>query len=119
MLVLVSTILVLAMPATEVADLAGSTWKFKKVTSEDPSTTHYLNVMYGDAEYQFADDHTYKGTFCGLSLSGTWEVSNNTLFLNKGTYKEETYALTSLSRNNFILQATEKGKQASLEFVKQ
>ena len=109
----------LASPVlNEVLNLAGSTWKFKSVVAENRSTAEYVTSVYGEAEYKFADNHTYSGSFFGLSIAGTWEVSDSILTLNKGTYKEETYTVASLSQNNFVLQATENGGKVFIEFVK-
>jgi hypothetical protein len=99
--------------------LAGSSWEFRSVVSDNPTTVHYLSTLYGKAEYTFLDNHTYTGTFFELPISGTWVTYADMLILNQETDKEEVYkfSLTS-NNNNLVLHATEKGNSVIIEFVK-
>lgn len=104
--------------STEKNSLAGSSWHFKTAVSKNTSTMDYLSTIYGKASYNFSNDHTYTGTFFELAISGTWEVSENTLILNKGKSSEEVYGFVLSSNGNLILQTTEKGDSAFIEFVR-
>ena len=98
-------------------NLAGYTWRFKAVASEDLfSTAEYMAVLYENSEYKFSDDHTYTCVFQEIESSGVWEVSNDKLLLNKGTDKEETYKLSFPVNNSLVLQGTEKDTQVFIEF---
>jgi hypothetical protein len=99
-------------------NLTMASWRFKSVTSKDPGTSHYLTSIYEGSEYRFADDHTFSGTFFGLPASGTWESANETLIINKGTNKEETYTFTISDDHGLVLEGTEKGNKVFINFVK-
>lgn len=99
--------------------LSGSNWKFKSLACESSSTQDYLSSLYDNCQYRFSDDHTFTGTFFGLAVSGTWETTNDTLILNKGTIKEEVYHFVLPSAGSLILKGTEKGNQILIEFIKE
>lgn len=115
---LVTSVIVLTMrPTQDVAvQLTEKNWRFKMVTSENPSTLDHLSILYGKAGYRFFSDHTYNGILFELPVSGTWEVFNDTLFLNRGTLKEETYKFTFSSSHNLVLQPTKEGSKVFIEF---
>mgnify|MGYP000560107233 CR=1 FL=1 len=98
--------------------LAGKTWIFKRLKAENPYTVHYLATVYEEAQYRFSDNHRYTGSFFGLPISGTWEVSDNNLVLDKGTSKEETYRFVLPASDNLVIVATEKGNEVFIEFEK-
>lgn len=96
--------------------LIGKNWQFKTVSSEDPTTLHYLTTLYGEAGYRFSDDYTFTGKFFELPMAGTWAISGETLILNKGTLKEESYTFVFPTERTLILQMTEKGNKILIEF---
>lgn len=98
--------------------LAGHNWKFYSLVAEDSETGHYVSTIYENAEYDFAADHTYTGTFFGMHISGTWELNNDILVLNKNTSKEEAYMVSEITPQNFVIKMTEKGKTVAMQFVK-
>jgi hypothetical protein len=104
---------------TRVTNLSGGTWKFKAVNSNNVSTAHYLATIYRETKYQFAKNNTYTGTFFELPIVGTWEVSADTLVLNKNTYKEEVYTFVFPSQEKLILLTTEKNSKVIIEFEKE
>jgi hypothetical protein len=99
--------------------LTANSWKFKSVASEDVSASHYVGTIYEGAQYRFTDDNNFTGSFFELSVSGTWNVSNDTLYLNKSTSREEIYTYTISPENALILKATERGSKVLLNFVKE
>jgi hypothetical protein len=99
--------------------LTANSWKFKSVVSEAPSASDYLTTIYKGAEYKFAADNSFTGSFFELPVSGTWSVSNDTLYLNKGTDKEEMYTFTISHEHELILTGTEKGSKVHMSFVKE
>ena|SRR5687768_12323995 len=99
--------------------LTANTWKFKSVVSDDISASHYVGTIYEGAQYRFTPDNNFTGSFFELSVSGTWNVSNDTLYLNKGTSKEEIYTYTISQENDLILKGTERGSKILLSFGKE
>lgn len=95
--------------------LIDKNWQFKTVSSQDPTTLHYLTTLYGEAGYRFADNHTYTGKFFELPVTGTWEISDEMLILNKGSLKEETYKFAFPSEHTLILQTSEKNNKVIIE----
>ena len=100
------------------SQLSGHNWRFYSLVSEDADTGHYVSTIYQGAEYNFAADNTYSGNFFGMTISGTWELDDDILILNKNTSKEEAYMISSPSSKSFVIKTTEKGKEVSLQFVK-
>jgi hypothetical protein len=116
-----STLLILLAFSDSSSDvtntLIGNTWKFKSIASENVSASHYLTTIYDGAQYRFSEDNTFTGSFFGLPMSGTWEVSNDILFLNKGTGKEEMYEYTIVYGKDLVLKGTEKGNKFLMTFA--
>jgi hypothetical protein len=102
-----------------VDSLTANAWKFKSAVSEDLSTSHYLSTIYEGARYHFKEDNNFTGSFFSQAVSGTWDVSNDTLYLNKGTAREEMYTYMISREENLILTATERGSKVHISFVKE
>ena len=118
--ILISSLYALTTPGVNnLINLVGGTWKFKTVISESAAAAEYVTNVYGDAKYHFDENHTYSGNFFGLTIAGMWEIADNTLILDKGTYKEEKYILTSSSADTFTIQVVENGSKVFIEFVKE
>jgi hypothetical protein len=113
------TLIAITGSSREMANaLTANSWKFKSVISEDRSASDYLTTIYEGTHYNFAADNSFTGSFFELSVSGTWSVLNDTLYLNKGTDKQEIYTFTFSHEKELVLTGTEKGSKVHMSFVK-
>ena len=98
--------------------LSGHTWIFKTALSESPAAAHYMSTIYNQTTYNFRDDLTFSGEFFEFNVSGTWEINDKALILNKDTGREEVYHIEASTPQGLILSTIEKGDRVILQFEK-
>jgi len=100
---------------TDASELIARTWRVQAVTMDDVEENA---AAYSSYRFTFSQDQTYRFLMPD-ELIGTWELSsnNNLLVLDRGTDREQTVRVLSLSAEALSLEFSVEDEKIGLSKI--